>query len=770
MIERLILILCTIVFLGCQSSPDKNQEKLDNSNSEMTESSTDDATLDMIEKVRSAVSKIDVLNVPYVLNKQKAALLDQKIPSATGMQKTQLLFNYGNELMRSGRTEEAIIIIKQVLDEASQLNPEKPSQKKQKDEIIFTVKKQLALAYMRKAEQDNCINNHNSESCIMPFSKKAQHLDREGSENSISLLNELLLTNPDDYDCQYLLNVAHMTLGQYPFKDSNNHQIPENYFSKSVEFPKFSDIAMNLGIDVNNMAGGTSIDDFNNDGYLDIFVSSWGFEDQIRYFENDKNGGFIDKTLLVGLTGVTGGLNLKHADFNNDGHLDFIILRGAWLGENGKIPNSLIRNNGNGTFTDVTIESGLYSLHPTQTAVWADFDLDGWVDIFIANESAPGSKNNCELFKNNGNGTFTDIARKAGLNATGLYKGVASGDLNNDRYPDIYLSNYLGENTLYFNTCKEKGEVSFKNAGYSVNVYLPSRSFSTWIFDYNNDGNEDIYVSGYSTDEKTAANIMMENIRTGNNANRPFLYKNNGDGSFTDVAVVSGLSEPIATMGCNFGDLDNDGFLDFYLATGDPELFSIVPNRMYRNNMGSKFDDVTYTAGFGHIQKGHAIGFGDLDMDGDQDIYAVMGGAYEGDIFQNILFENPIGNENNWINIVLEGRSSNRSAIGAKLILTIEDQGTKRKVFHSVGTGASFGGNSLMAEIGLRQAKIIQMVEVLWPHTTFKTSTFHNIEINQVIKIREDSETIEVLRLDPVQFIEGGHHHHVSHSMDTINN
>jgi len=767
---KLMLLLLALVFLRCQSSPDEERKISDITQCGKGEINADQSTLEMINKVKEAVSKIDVENVPYVLNTQKAALIHQKIPSATGMQKTQLLFNYGNELMRSGRTEEAITIIKEVLEVANQLKPENPAKMRQKALIMFTVKKQLALAYIRKAEQDNCISNHNNESCIMPFSAKAQHKEREGSENAIQVLNELLSTNPDDFDCQYLLNVAHMTLGEYPFNDASEHQIPENYFNKSVEFQKFSDIAMDLGVDVNNSAGGTSLDDFNSDGYLDIFASSWGFDDQIRYFENDKNGGFIDKTFQNGLTGVTGGLNLKHADFNNDGHLDFMILRGAWLEENGNIPNSLIRNNGDGTFTDVTIKSGLFSLKPTQTAVWADFDLDGWLDIFIPNESTPASRNTCELFMNNADGTFTDIAEEAGLKATGFFKGVASGDLNNDRYPDIYLSNYLGENTLYFNNSKEKGKVSFKNAGYGANVFRPERSFSTWIFDYNNDGNEDIFVSGYSTDDKTAANIMIENIRTGRNINRPYLYKNNGDGSFSDVALASGLSEPIATMGCNYGDLDNDGFLDFYLATGDPELFSIVPNRMYRNNMGRTFEDVTYTGGFGHLQKGHAIGFGDLDMDGDQDIYAVMGGAFDGDIFQNILFENPIGNENSWINIVLEGQVSNRSAIGAKLILTIDDQGTKRKIYHSVGTGASFGGNSLMAEIGLGQAKIIHMIEVMWPHTTNKTSQFHDVGINQVIKIREDSETVEVVRLDPVQFIKGEHHHHVNHSMDTINN
>lgn len=755
--SRLWIILIATLLWRCSQSAEEHERQ---ANGYVTDAVAP-STLDMIEKVRESVAKIDVPNVPYVLNSKKAELFHQQIPNATGMQKQQLLFNYGNELMRSGRTEEAIKVIGEVLEISQQLEPESQARKQQKDFIIFTVKKQLALAYMRKAEQDNCINNHNSESCIMPFSKKAQHLDRAGSENAIRLLNELLETNPHDYDCQYLLNVAHMTLGQYPSAVPENYRVPPKYFQYSFDFPKFSDIAMNLGIDVNQMAGGTCLDDFNNDGYLDIFASSWGFEDQIRYFENDKSGGFTDKTNETGLTGVTGGLNLRHADYDNDGHLDLFVLRGAWLEGNGKIPNSLLRNNGDGTFTDVTIAAGLYSLRPTQTAVWVDVNLDGWLDIFIANESTPQATNNCELFVSNADGTFTEVALDAGLTAQGFFKGVAVGDLNNDRYPDLYLSDYLGVNTLYFNRTADNGVISFQKANDSGNIYLPERSFSTWIFDYDNDGNEDIFVSGYSTDDKTAANIMIESIKTGKNDNRPYLYKNNGNETFTDVSFASHLFEPVATMGCNFGDLDNDGYLDFYLATGDPELFSIVPNKMYRNRNGERFEDVTYTAGFGHIQKGHAVGFGDLDMDGDQDIYAVMGGAYEGDIFQNILFENPIGNKNNWISIYLEGIESNRSAIGAKLVLTIKEQGKERRIYHTVGTGASFGGNSLLAEIGIGQAEAIQSLEIRWPHISMKNEVFNNIDINQVIRIKENSVQIEKLDLQSVEFAKGdGHHHH----------
>jgi hypothetical protein len=449
---RLIILFLSLILLQCQSSLKEQDTDITICQTGSGEIIAEPSTVAMIERVKEAVSKIDVLNVPYVLNSKKAALILEQIPSAAGMQKNQLLFNYGNELMRSGRTEEAIEVIGEVLKAANQLNPETSSKNQQKAFIIYTVKKQLALAYMRKAEQDNCINNHTNESCIMPFSKKAQHLQREGSENAIQLLTELLDTNPYDYDCQYLLNVAHMTLGQYPDGVPEAYRIPEKYFQFSKDFPKFSDVAMDLGVDVNEMAGGTCIDDFNNDGYLDIFASSWGFENQIRFFENDKSGGFIEKTSSTGLTGVTGGLNLRHADYDNDGDLDLLVLRGAWLEENGNIPNSLIRNNGDGTFTDVTIESGLYSLKPTQTAVWADFNLDGWLDIFIGNESTPESLNNCELFMNNADGTFSEKAIEAGLTSQGFFKGVATGDLNGDNYPDIYLSNYLGENTLYFNT------------------------------------------------------------------------------------------------------------------------------------------------------------------------------------------------------------------------------------------------------------------------------------------------------------------------------
>ncbi|GLR15858.1 hypothetical protein GCM10007940_04730 [Portibacter lacus] len=705
-----------------------------------------------MKKVSDAYETIDVENVGYVLNQQRANMYKKKLDALKpGKEMDVLLYDYADELLRAGNIDLSINIFEDFLAYFT------ANEILGKVEAVAEVKRKLAIAYMRKAELENCVSNHNNESCIIPISPKAQYVITENVEKAVKYMEDFLDIYPRDYEIHYLLNIAYMTLGQYPDSVPEIYRIPESYFD-NVDFPKFTDVAMDLGLDINALSGGVCIDDFNNDGYLDLIISSWGHKDQIRYFENDKNGGFEDRTSYSGLVGVTGGLNLKHADYDNDGNLDFIILRGAWLENYGGIPNSLIRNNGDGTFTDVTEKAGVLSYHPTQTAVWRDFNLDGWIDLFIGNESSPKGKYRSELYLNNADGTFSNVSEQSGIDSLGFYKGVAAGDINNDGYPDLYISNFNGNNLLFQNVSYD-GDLQF-NLLDSSGVSEPIESFSTWMFDYNNDGWEDIFVSAYSSGQITPVNMMMANARKVFNKRRPKLYRNNGDNTFTDVSEIVGLDEPVTTMGCNFGDLDNDGFLDFYLATGDPSFVSLVPNKMYLNKGGESFQDITYSGGFGHIQKGHAIGFGDLDQDGDQDVYAVMGGAYEGDNFQNVLFENPIGNENNWINIKLEGSESNRSAIGARIILTLDIDGKERKVFHTVGTGASFGGNSILAEIGIGQATEIKEIIVKWPIKSATVSKFNKVQAKQHILIKEGADDIEVLTLNAMPFKKKAHHHH----------
>ncbi len=754
--SRMFFMIILLACFSCKDSGSVDQQKsrVDKVPESEVAVNSGSQTADMIRKVNEAVAQIDPFKVPYVLNRERANLLKQKIAIASGREKIQLQIDYGIELIRTGDTKESIETLKDVLATITKLYSAG------NEGSIYTIKKWIAIAHMRLAEQENCIANHNNESCIIPISLKAQHQLKDGAQESIRILNELLAQNPADFECQYLLNIGHMVLGQYPSGIPEQFRLPEEYFSNNSNVPKFEDIGDELGIAVNEMAGGTCVDDFNNDGYLDIIASSWGFKDQIRYFEHNSGGGFTDKTDAAGLSGVTGGLNIKHADFNNDGYLDFIILRGAWLGDYGKIPNSLMRNNGDGTFTDVTQESGIYSLNPTQTAVWADFNLDGWIDLFIANESSGATQNNCELFMNN-RGKFTDVVVEAGIGKMGFFKGVACGDINNDGLLDLYLSDYLNENTLYLNR-SNNGKIIFEDISDKANVRKPLKSFSTWMFDYDNDGFDDIFVSGYSEPNKSPSGLFIANVKAGYKENRPQLYHNNGDNTFTDQSLQMGLNEPVTTMGCNIGDLNNDGFLDFYLSTGDPSLFSIVPNRVYLNQGGSQFKDITYDAGFGHIQKGHSVGFGDIDLDGDQDIYVVMGGAFEGDIYRNILYENPIGNQNNWTNIRLEGTTSNRSAIGARIVLEFKENNKTRKVYHRVGIDASFGGNSLAAELGLGSAKMIDKLEITWPNKEGSKSLFQNVSINKIIRIKEGQDQIEVLNLKSSPFAKSSstHQHH----------
>jgi hypothetical protein len=267
----------------------------------------------------------------------------------------------------------------------------------------------------------------------------------------------------------------------------------------------------------------------------------------------------------------------------------------------------------------------------------------------------------------------------------------------------------------------------------TAGVTQPLLSFPAWFFDYDNDGWLDIFVSGYGINN--VGDIAADYLGLQNPGERVRLYRNHRDGTFADVTRAANLYKVILTMGCNYGDLDNDGWLDFYLGTGDPDLSTIVPNRMFRNAGGKSFQDVTTAGGFGHVQKGHGVAFGDIDNDGDQDVYEVMGGAYEGDNYRNVLFENP-GHGNHWLVLHLEGVRSNRSAIGARIKVIIIEGGGERTIYKTVSTGGSFGCSPLRQEIGLGQAASIKGVEVTWPGTG-KVQAFQGLNLDQFYRLRE---------------------------------
>ncbi len=243
-------------------------------------------------------------------------------------------------------------------------------------------------------------------------------------------------------------------------------------------------------------------------------------------------------------------------------------------------------------------------------------------------------------------------------------------------------------------------------------------------------------------------------------AQMPHLYHNNGDGTFEDVTKSTGLQTILHAMGSNFGDIDNDGFLDMYLGTGDPDFRSIVPNRMFRNNGGNAFQDVTTAGGFGNLQKGHAVSFGDIDQDGDQDIYTVMGGANYGDIYQNLLFENPTANDGsggNWLTICLEGTQTNRLGVGARVTITT-DGGEKTTVVRDVNSGGSFGCSPLRLEAGLADASRVN-VTIYWPVSRIE-QTISDIPVDQIIHVIEGVDDYKTRVLPSFSFHNLEHHRH----------
>ena len=607
------------------------------------------------------------------------------------------------------------------------------------------VRDNLAISYLRLGEQENCQNYHGQDSCLFPIKGGGVHVLKRGAEGAFRELAAALEKDPNDLKSRWLLNIAAMTLGRYPEEVPEKWRLAPNTFESDYDIGRFYDVATDVGLVVNNHSGGAIMEDFDGDGLLDLIVSGSGPHDQLRFFHNNGDGTFSDRTREAGLIGETGGLNIVVTDYNNDGHPDVLVLRGGWWGQNGKYPMSLLRNNGNGTFDDVTEEAGLLSLHPTQTAAWADYDNDGWLDLYVGHEANTTENHPSQLFHNNHDGTFTEEAGPNGLANMGFVKGVAWGDFNNDGRPDLYVSVKGAPNHLFRNdgpmdpASPRPDRWKFTDVTAQAGVAEPIQSFATWFFDYDNDGWPDIYVSGFYAD--TLDDIAAFQLGLPFKAETPHLYHNNHDGTFSDVAHQVKLDRAILIMGSNFGDLDNDGWLDVYLGTGDVPYESLLPNKMFRNNAGRLFQDVTTSGGFGHLQKGHAVAFGDIDNDGDEDVFEEMGGAAPGDNYPSVLYENP-GHGNHWITLELEGVKTNRAAFGARVNVSVKTPAGLRHIYRTVGYGSSFGGNPLRQHIGLGKAERIAEVEVTWP-TSKLVQRFHDLQVDHAFHLREGDASLK---------------------------
>lgn len=629
----------------------------------------------------------------------------------SGRGKMKVRGQFVRELMRLGFLDEAVAEVEAMMKSSDRLDTRSLA------ELHFL----RGLVYLRQAEVSNCIEAHCAQSCIYPFFEGGVHANAEPgrmAKESFTRSHELA----PQAKTAWMLSIVKGFLGEDAPPPTDG------------PLPRFPEVAVESGFVSVGLSGGVVAEDFDGDDLLDIVVTNSDPRRPARYYQNLGGLQFRQKQSEV-LGGQLGGLHCNAVDYDNDGDTDLFILRGAWHGQRGAIRNSLLENQGNGEFVDVTQKAGLaFPAYPTQAAAWGDFDNDGRLDLYVANEGPRLSWSGksaeatvgypAQLFHNNGDGTFTNLAEAAGATNDRPAKGVTVGDFNNDGQLDIYVSNFTVGNRLYRNN----GDGTFSDVAEQAGVLGRKRSFATWFFDYDNDGHLDLMTCEYAGFSRSLPTLEQAVVGV-------HLYRNLGQERFREVTSEVGFSSPIQAMGAGFGDLDNDGFQDLYFGTGGPRLEFLLPNRMFLNLRGRSFQEVTAAGGFGHLQKGHGISFADLDNDGDQDVLAQMGGAFLADNYQDALFKNP-GNKNHFCVVRLKGRESNRNGFGARIQLTVLEDGQARTVTRSVGSISSFGYTPVRQEIGLGQATSIRKLEVFWP-ASGELQVYENLPVDHRIEIVE---------------------------------
>jgi hypothetical protein len=499
---------------------------------------------------------------------------------------------------------------------------------------------------------------------------------------------------------------------------------------------------------------GIAFFDYDQDGWLDIFQVSGtkleGFPNgkapTCHLYKNRRDGTFTDVTGQAGLARTGWGQGVCVGDYDNDGWDDLFV---TYWGQ-----NALYHNNGDGTFTDVTAQAGLLQKGPR--AKWntgccfVDYDRDGHLDLFVANyvdfdESqtpTPGSGRYCQwkgipvmcgprglpsapnfLYHNNGDGTFTDVSEKSGIrDAHGFYAFTAlTGDFDNDGWPDIYVACDSTPSILYHNNHDGTFTDIAVHAGCAYNDDGQEQAgMGASAGDYNCDGWLDIFKSNFSDDTST-------------------LYRNNGDGTFSDgtFGAGMGLNTRYLGWGCGFVDLDNDGWLDIFLANGHvyPELEKAgldtpfkEPKTLYRNLRNGRFEDVSKRAGPGVelALSSRGVAFGDFDNDGDLDI--VINNMND----KPTLLRNDSENKNRWLKVKTVGTRSNRSGVGTR-VRVVAGQHTQ---IDEVRSGGSYiSQNDLRLHFGLGPASKADLVEVRWP--SGQVDVLKDIGSNQVIWIKE---------------------------------
>ncbi|HXJ39518.1 MAG TPA: CRTAC1 family protein [Bryobacteraceae bacterium] len=543
---------------------------------------------------------------------------------------------------------------------------------------------------------------------------------------------------------------------------------------------------------------GITAADYDNDGFYDLFIPD-GVESKL--FRNSKDGKFEDVTARAGLAGLDGVSVALFADYDNDGYKDLFVSRTFK-------PNQLFHNNHDGTFTDVTAKSGIGEDCCTTVASWADYDNDGYLDLYVGRYLDPrtdipttfyarnGLPN--QLYHNNHDGTFTNVTVKAGVGEVGLCLGTVFGDYNDDGFPDIYVVNDFGRKTLY----KNNGDGTFEDVTVHAGALAYGAGMSASFSDYDNDGKLDIYSTNIRSEEAwfaewpTVMRYMANTYRQGvwitdmplymqilkqsgmafvevfqQMASGNTLLHNKGDGTFEDTTVKANANPPGWFWGASFEDFDNDGWKDIYAADGwvyndkdteielqflnnvvseqklyktgiffDPKHFGTTSwhgwehNRYMRNRGDGTFEEIGRAAGNDLLLNSRGVAAADFWNRGAVDL------AVSASTDKHALLRNDLVTGRHWLQIELVGVQSNRDAVGARVSIKVKGKPQMREVVLGDGYGSQ---NWLRQHFGLGADSVVDEITVKWPRSK-TTQTFQNVQGDRIIQITEgDSNIVE---------------------------
>ena len=492
---------------------------------------------------------------------------------------------------------------------------------------------------------------------------------------------------------------------------------------------------------------GCAFFDYDSDGWMDIYLVNSGkcdFYDpnpplRNALYHNNRDGTFTDVTEKARVTGGGYGQGVAVGDYDGDGFPDLYVTQYG--------RNILYHNNGDGTFTDVTEKAGVAAPGWSSSAVWFDYDNDGKLDLFVCqfvefsktiNKSCgtgeEGKHGYCIprlykpmpswLFHNNGDGTFTDVSKSSGIaDFLGKAWGVVATDLNNDGQMDLFVSNDTVPNFVFMNRGKGRFEETGNFAGVAYSGDGRARSgMGLDSADFNQDGWMDLFV----------ANIDLERFA---------IYQNNHDESFDDQAAPTGIGMATRLMsgwGLKFFDYDNDGYLDLFLANGNPDdliesIHSLVKFQeplMLFHGTGKGFVNVSAQSGplFTKPLSARGMAIGDFDNDGATDVLVASNDGVP------LLLHNNVGSLNHWLGLKLVGTKSNPDAIGARITYQAQDLKQQRM---KVGGGSFLSSHDPRIVLGIGSRRRVDWLEIKWPLPSGKVERFTGLPVDRYITIVE---------------------------------